>query len=155
MALKFSEMTALRVDLARNLEAGFDNYLEDIATGFDGFVAPLLEEGETAPDVRLQIKLLKRGVARSRRQLVSFDSPMLEQTHEEAKVRAAIERRKDGVEGKLRRVRYVCRGLFGDEGVTRVGLQKEPLHGAFRLWEHGKTAQESLGNPDLGLKPLL
>ena len=71
--------------------AGFDNYLEEI--GYDSFVAPLLEEGETPPDVRFQLELIKRGVARSRRRLASFDSPLLEQTHEDAKVRAEIELR--------------------------------------------------------------
>ncbi len=39
MALKFFEMTALRVDLAHNLEAGFDNYLEEVAGGYDATVA--------------------------------------------------------------------------------------------------------------------
>ncbi len=98
---------------------------------------------------------MKRGVARSRQRLVSFDSPLLEQKHEDAKVRAEIERRRGAVDGKLRGVRHVCRGMFGDEGIARVGLKEEPPLSAFRLWEHGKTVKESLENPDLGLKPLI
>ena len=62
MAPKFSEMTALRVDLARNLEAGFDNYKEEIAAGYDRFVTPLLAEGDEPPDVRFQMELMKRGL---------------------------------------------------------------------------------------------
>ncbi len=155
MALKFSEMAARRFDLARNLEAGFDNYKEEIAAGYDEFVVPLLEEGETAPDARFQMELMKRGVVRSRQQLASFDSPLLEQQHEDAKVRAEIEERRDAVDGKVRQVRHVCRGMFGDQGVARVGLREEPPTGAYRLWEHGKTVKESLVKPDLGLKPLI
>ncbi len=155
MALKFSEMAARRVDLARNLEAGFDNYKQEIAAGYDKFVVALLEEGETAPDVGFEMELMKRGVVRRRQRLVSFDTPLLEQKHEDAKVSAEIDRRKGKVEGKIRRVRHLCRGMFGEEGVARVGLKKEPPFSAFRLWEHGKTVKESLENPDLGLVPLI
>jgi hypothetical protein len=163
MALKFSEMAARRVDLARNLEAGLDTYKQEIAAGYEKFVVPLLEEGETAPDVRFEMELMKRGVVRCRQRLVSFDTPLLEQKHEEAKVRAEIDRRKSAVEGKIRQVRHLCRGMFGEEGVARVGLKKEPPFSAFRLWEHGKTIKESLakvGLPpsegtDLGLEPLI
>ncbi len=155
MALKFSEMAARRVDLARNLEAGFDNYKEEIAAGYNEFVVPLLAEGETAPDVRFEMELMKRGVARSRQRLASFDTPLLEQKHEDAKVSAEIDRRKVAVEGKMRGVRHVCRGMFGESGVARVGLKEEPPFSAFRLWEHGKTVKDSLVRPDLGLKPVI
>ncbi len=63
MALKFSEMAARRVDLARNLEAGFDHYSDEIAAGYEAFVVPLLEEGETAPDVRFEMELLSTRLA--------------------------------------------------------------------------------------------
>ena len=163
MALKFSEMTALRVDLARNLEAGFDNYQEEIARGYGEFVAPLLEEGETAPDISFQVELMKRSVARSRRRLASFDSPLIEQTHEDARVRAEIELRQLAVNSKLRQLRHVCRGLFGEAGVARVGLKEEPPTSTIRLHEHAKTVKESLelldsppsGGTALGLAPLL
>ncbi len=155
MALKFSEMAARRVDLARNLEAGFDNYKEEIAAGYETFVVPLLAEGETAPDVRFEMELMKRGVARSRQRLASFDTPILEQKHEDAQVSAEIDRRKEAVEVKLRGVRHVCRGMFGEPGVTRIGLKEEPPFSAFRLWEHGKTAKDSLARPDLGLEPVI
>ncbi len=155
MALKFSEMAARRVDLARNLEAGFDYYKQEIATGYEAFVVPLIEEGETAPDVGFEMELMKRAVARSRQRLVSFDTPLLDQKHEDAKVRAEIDRRKDAVEGKLRQVRHICRGMFGEQGVARVGLKEEPPFSAFRLWEHGKTVKDSMRKPDLGLVPLI
>lgn len=155
MALKFSEMTALRVDLARNLEAGFDNFKEEIAAGYDRFVTPLLEDGETAPDVCFQMELMKRGVARSRRRLASFDSPVLEQAHEDARVSAAIQARAGVVDGKLRRMRHACRGLYGDEGVRRAGLVKEPPPGAVRLHEHGKAVKEGLEGLDGRLEPVI
>ncbi len=155
MALKFSEMTAHRVDLARNLEAGFDNYLEEIASGYADFAAPLLEEGETAPDVGLQLQLLKRGVARSRRRLQSFEGPVLEQTHEDAKVSAEIARRQKAVAAKMRLVRHICRGFYGTEGIERIGLKNEPRYASSRLYEQGKTIKASLLRSDLGLEPLM
>lgn len=155
MPLKFSEMIALRVDLARNLEAGFDNYLEDIAEGYSDFVAPLLEEGESAPDIRLQLEILKRGVARGRERLRTIGGGVVEQTHEDDKVRAELERRQDRVGDKLRLVRHVCRGFFGASGVERVGLRKEPPRGAVRLLEQAQMVKASLEKPDLGLEPLI
>ncbi len=155
MALKFSEMTAFRVDLAHNLEAGFDNYLEEIAGGYGAYVAPLLEDGETAPDARLHLELLKRGVVRSRRRLEDFNPGVVEQSHEDDKVRAEIDLRIERVDGKLRLVRHTCRGIYGPKGVRRVGLKEEPPRGAYRLHEHGKTVKASLQNRELGLKPLL
>ncbi len=153
MAPKFSEMTALRVDLAHNLEAGFDNYLDTVANGYGAFVAPLLEEGETAPDIRFQLELLKRGVAHRRQRLEGLDDGVVGQSLEDAKVRAELERRMDRVDGKIRLVRHFCRGYFGADGVRRTGLKGEPPRGAWRLHEHGKTVKASLDNPDLGLKP--
>ena len=155
MAPKFSEMTALRVDVARSLEAGFDKYLEEIAVGYGTFVTPLLEEGEDAPDVRFQLELLKRGVVRSRRRLEDLDDGVVEQSHEDAKVRAELDLRLDAVDDKLRLVRHTCRGLYGADGVVRTGLKGEPPRGASRLYEHGKTVKASLENPELGLEPRL
>ncbi len=155
MAVVFSEMIARRIDLALNLEAGFDNFLEAIGTGYDRFVAPLLEDGETAPDIRFHLQLMQRNVAQGRQRLESFGSPVVEQTHEDDKVRVEIELHRDAVDGKLRLVRHVCRGFYGPKGVARVGLKEEPPRSASRLHEHGVTVKKSLENPELGLKPLL
>ncbi len=155
MATKFSELTAHRVDLARNLEAGFDNYLEEIARGYADFAAPLLEEGETAPDVGFLLELMKRGVARSRRRLSSFEGPVLDQAHEDAKVSAEIARRQKAVGAKMRLVRHICRGFYGTKGIERIGLKDEPRYASSRLYEQAKTVKESLLKPDLGLEPML
>lgn len=153
MAVKFSEMSALRVDLARNLEAGFDDYLEDVAEGYNQFVAPLLEEGETTPDIRFQLEVLKRGVVRGRKRLRSIGSGVIDRTYDGDKVRAEVQQSMDGVTEKLRQVRHFCRGMFGPAGVERVGLKKEPPRGAARLYEHGQAVKAGLENPDLGLEP--
>ena len=155
MALKFSEMTARRVDLARDLEAGFTHYLEEIAGGYGEFVAPLLEEGETAPDIRFQLQLLQRGVAQRRQHLQDLTDGIVEQSHEDAKVRSEVIERMDALDGKLRLVRHVCRGIYGSEGVNRVGLKKEPPRSASRLHEHCVTVKASLQQSDLGLEPLI
>ncbi len=155
MALKFSEMVALRTDLALDLEAGFDSYLEEIAGGYGDFLAPLLEEGETAIDVRLQVMLLRRAVACQRRRLESLDAPVIEQTNEDDKVRVELERRRDGVDFKLRRVRSAYRGLYGIEHLGRVGLKGEFPRGPVRLHRQAQVVKASLENPDLGLVPLL
>ncbi len=80
---------------------------------------------------------------------------MLEQTHDHARVRAELDARQEVVEGRLRRVRHLCRGLYGDDGVARLGLKVEPPSSAFRLHGHGMMVKESLENPELGLKPLI
>ena len=155
MVLKFSEMTARRVDLARDLEAGFDNYRQEVAAGYDDFATPLLEEGETAPDVGLQLELMKRRLLRGRKRLEELDALLVEQSHEDAKIRAEIEARMAAVEAKLRRVRHVCRGIFGGEGVDRIGLKPEPSRSASRLYQQALTVKQSLEKPDLGLEPQL
>ncbi len=155
MAMSFSAMTARRVDLARNLEAGLDNYRQQIAAGYTDFALPLLEDGETAPELDFHLELMKRGVARSRERLQSFESPVLEQTHEEEKVRAEIDRRQDAVSSKMRLVRRICHGIYGPKGVRRLGLKEEPERGAWMLYEQGKMVKESLGKEDLGLEPLI
>ena len=155
MALKFSKMSARRIDLARNLEAGFTNYQEALAGGYVDFATPLLEEGETAPDVSFHVELMKRGVARGRRRLQNFDGGVVEQTHEDEKVRDELEGRHDAVDGKMRLARHLCRGLYGQKGVDRVGLKEEPPRASAQLYEQGLVVKASLENPDLGLEPLI
>ena len=155
MALKFSEMVALRTDLALELEAGFKNYLEEVAGRYDDYLTPLLEEGEAPPDVRLQIELMRRGVARQRQQLEGLDDGVVVQTQGDEKVRAALEARRDGVDRKLRLVRSAFRGFFGLDQLHRVGLKGEFPTAPLRLHRHALIVKSSLTNPDLGLEPLL
>ena len=155
MALKFSEMVAVRADLALSLEAGFDNYLEEIAGRYGDYLAPVLEEGETALDARFQMVLLRRSVERHRRRLDDLDEGVIEQTHGDEKVRAEINRRRDSADGKLRLVRSTCRGIYGRKSLGRLGLKGEFPRGASRLHRFGLVVKTSLENPDLGLEPLL
>ncbi len=163
MAVSFFKMSALRIDLARNLEAGFDNYQEVIAGGYADFAAPLLEDGETAPDVSFQVELMKRAVAGNRRRLETFDGGVVEQIHEDDKVRDELGRRHTAVAGKMRRMRDICRGMHGPESLRRVGLDKEPEKGSMNLYQQGlaiKTSLERVGSPpsggtDLSLEPVL
>ncbi len=155
MTVEFSKMSALRIDLAHNLEAGFDNYMEVIAGGYADFAAPLLEDGETAPDVSFQVELMKRAVVHQRERLETFDGGIVEQTHEDEKVRAEIDKHHGAVDGKMRRMRDFCRGMYGDEGVGRVGLKKQPPRGSWNLYQRGLVVKAGLKRTDLGLKPLL
>ncbi|MEM7356265.1 MAG: hypothetical protein AAF657_35950 [Acidobacteriota bacterium] len=148
-------MITLRKDLALNLEAGFDNYLEEIATAYGDYLAPALEEGETAPDVRFQLVLLRRSVERQRKRIASFDGGVLEQTHDDEKVRAELAKRRDDVDAKLRLVRHVCRGVYGLKNLGRVGLAGDFPRGVVRLHQFAETVKTSLENPDLGLEPQL
>ena len=155
MAVSFFKMSALRIDLAHNLEAGFDNYRSALTGGYADFAAPLLEDGETAPDVGFHVELMKRAVIHQRQRLQTFDGGVVEQSHEDDKVRAELNRRQNAVEGKMRRVRDVCRGMFGREGVVRVGLKDEPPRRSVDLYQHGIGVKAKLKNPDLGLEPVL
>ncbi|MCP3963887.1 MAG: hypothetical protein GY719_39125 [bacterium] len=155
MALKFSEMITTRTDLALNLEAGFDHYIDSIATGYGNYLAPVLKEGETALDVRFQLVLLKRSVARQRQRLQSLSTGVVEQTHDDQKVSAEITDRRDAVDTKLRHVRSTCRGIYGVKSLGRVGLKGNFPRGPVRLHDHAATVKASLENPDLGLEPVL
>ena len=155
MALKFSEMIALRTNLARSIEAGFDKYLEEIAEGYGDYLTPVLADGETAPDVRLHLVLLRRWVKRHRLHIESLDDGVVEQTHDDQKVRAELYQRRDAVDSKLRLVRLTCRGVYGPESLGRIGLKGNFPRGPVRLQRFARVVKASLGNPDLGLEPLL
>ncbi len=128
---------------------------QEVAAGYGDFATPLLEEGETAPDIDFQLELMKRSLTRGRERLQELDAPLVAQSHEEAKIRGEIETRMEAVEAKLRRLRHVCRGIFGDDGVQRIGLVQEPSRAASRLYQQGMTVKLSLEKPDLGLESLL
>ncbi len=155
MAVNFFRMSALRIDLARNLEAGFDNYQSVLAGGYVDFATPLLEDGETAPDISFQVELMKRAVVRNRRRLETFDGGVVEQIHEDDKVRDELARRHTAVAGKIRRMRDICRGLHGRKALRRVGLRKEPEKGSMNLYQQGLSIKASLENTDLGLEQVL
>ncbi len=42
----------------------------------------------------------------------------------QAKASAVIARSRDAVDSKLRAVRSTCRGIYGEEGVTQIGLSQ-------------------------------
>ncbi len=54
---------------------------------------------------------------------VAGRSGVVEQIHEDDKVRAELAERREAVRDKMRRIRDVCRGMFGRAGVNRVGLK--------------------------------
>ena len=155
MAVKFSKMSAFRIDLAHNLEAGLTNYQQALAGGYVDFATPLLEDGETAPDISFQVELMKRGIARGRQRLQTFDGGVVEQVHEDEKVRSEIDLHNEAVAAKMRRVRHICRGFYGQKGVERVGLRDEPARGSADLYQQGKVVKASLETDSLGLKQLL
>ena len=155
MALKFSEMIALRTNLALSLEASFDNYSEDVVSGFTDYLAPRLEEGEAALDVRFQLVLLRRCVEHHRHQLEDLDGGVVEQAHGDEKNRAELELRTEAVDAKLRQVRSACRGFYGLKSLGRVGLRGEFPRSPVRLHHHAMVVKASLENPEFGLQPLL
>ncbi len=155
MALKFSEMIAVRVDLALFLEAAFESYLEEIAQGYGDFLMPVLADGEPEIDARHQLVLLSRKVKHHRGRIESFDEGLIEQLHGDEKVRAEIERRTVAVDGKLRLVRSAYRGFYGLKNLGRAGLQGDFERGPVRLHRQALLVKSSLENPELGLEPLL
>ena len=92
MAIQTTQMITVRNDLALALEAGFDSYLDDVAEGYQKFFAPVLEEGETPPDTRFQLILLRRSVAWHRERLDDLDENVVE--HSGAEVAVSSETRR-------------------------------------------------------------
>ena len=153
MAEHFSEMITTRVDLAQSLEAGFDNYLEDLADGYRRYLAPVVEEQEPDLDPGHHIVLLRRSVRRHRRRLEKHDVKVVKQAQEIAVASAAVNRSRDAVDAKLRAVRSTCRGIFGPASLPMVGVVGLFPRGAARLSRFGLTVKSNLEMPDLGLEP--
>ncbi len=155
MAVKFSEMCAVRTDLALRIEAAFDNYMDEIAQGYGAYLAPEIRDGEPEIDARHQLMLLRRKVQHHRQRIDSLDEGVLEQIHGDEKVRAELDQRAEAVDGKLRRVRSAYRGFYGLDNLGRVGLEGLFPRGTLRLHRHAVTVQTSLRSPELVLEPLL
>ncbi len=155
MAIKYSEMCAVRTDLAVSLEAAFDNYLSEISRGYRACLTPMLAEGETVPDVELQLVLLRRKVKHHRQRIDDHDEGVLEQAQGDEKVRAEIDRRTTAVDGKLRLVRSAYRGFYGRDNLGRVGLAGEFPRGTVRLHRQAVAIKTSLMSPDFDVEPLL
>ncbi len=155
MLLKFSEMCAVRTDLALRLEAAFDNYMDEIAQGYGAYLAPAIVDGEPEIDARHQLMLLRRKVQHHRQRIDNLDEGVLEQIHGDEKVRAELDQRAEGVDGKLRRVRSAYRGFYGLDNLGRVGLEGVFPRGVLRLHRHAVMVRTSLESPDLDLEPLL
>ena len=155
MAIKFSEMCAARTDLAFSLEAAFDNYLEEIARGYGDYLTPMLEDGETVPDVELQLVLLRRKVKHHRQLIDNLEEGVLEQVQGDEKVRAELDRQTEAVDAKLRLVRSAYRGFFGRNNLGRAGFGEKLHRGAVRLHRQAATVKSSLESPELDVKPLL
>ncbi|MCP3964535.1 MAG: hypothetical protein GY719_42445 [bacterium] len=155
MAIKTSEMTTVRNDLALDLEAGIQEYLGDVAEGYDQFFEPFLEEGETAPDIRFQLELLRRGVARQRQQLDGIDGDVVDQSGADVTVSSEIEKATKAMLAKLGYVRDTCRGVFGKESLERIGLKGELPRYSVRLHQRASLVRRSLRNPASGLTPVL
>ncbi len=155
MAQKFSEMIALRVDLAFSVEAGFKSYLDEIAGRYADFLASVVRNAEEGLDAVYHMVLLRRSVKRLRLELEQLDESIVEQTHEDDKVRAEATRRRDAVDAKLRQVRSTCRGIYGPESLKRIGIAGLFPRGSARLHRLGLLVQSNLKQPDLGVEPLL
>ncbi|MCP3964489.1 MAG: hypothetical protein GY719_42215 [bacterium] len=155
MAIKTSEMTTVRNDLALDLEAGIQEYLGDVAEGYDRFFEPVLEEGETAPDIRFQLELLRRSVVWQRQQLDGIDGDVVDQSGADVTVSAEIQKARDALRAKMGFIRDTCRGVFGAESLPRVGLKGTLTRNPVRLHKKAGDVGRSLRNPASELTPVL
>ena len=154
MAVKVTEMIALRSELATTLLAGLDTHFDEIVTGHSEFYSPVLEDGETLFDTRQQLELIRRQIVHHRDAIEAFDVNVVEKVHDSDKVSAEILRLTDVVTFKMRHVRDTCKGLFGEPSLKRVGLKGEIPRRSARLVKRGRLVQQGLRNPDLGLEPV-
>ena len=153
MAENFSEMITTRVDLAQSLEAGFDSYLEDLADGYQRYLAPVVKDEDPALDPGYQIRLLRRSVQRHRLRLETHDARVVKQAQEIAIASAAVNKCRDTVDTKLRAVRSTCRGIYGPASLPLIGVAGLFPRGAARLHRLGLTVKSNLEKPDLGFEP--
>ncbi len=123
MAVKITQMVALRANMAQRFEIGLDAYLDEISDGYAGYLSPVLEEGESIFDTRSQLVLLRRRIAWHREALEELEQSVLEQEVGNEDIRLQIETLQDKVDAKLRSVRSLFRGVFGLKYFGRFGLQ--------------------------------
>ncbi len=155
MAVKITQMVALRAAMAQRFEIGIDAYLDEISDGYADYLSPVLEEGETVFDTRAQLVLLRRRIAWHREALEELEQSVLEQEVGNVKTSQQIESLKDGVDAKLRSVRSMFRGTFGLEHLGRVGLKGAFPRRAKALARRAQVVKHALENPDMGLGRVL
>lgn len=147
------ELVTKRIRVARDLEATFDTYTEHAVIGYDAFLVPALEEGESLPDCRRHLMLLKRRVVQNREELETTNGSILGGLNEKGQLNLDLNATIDLVLGAMRDVRHSCHGLFGPEFVELTGLKGFFPRTGDRLYSKGRIVQSSLRNPDLALKP--
>ncbi len=155
MAVKPSVMISVRTNLALDLEAGLENYLDGVAGGYGEFLAPLAEDGETPLDVRYQLVLLGRSVAQQRQNIASLDDGVVDQSNQEVKISVEIQKRTAALFAKMGLVRDTCRGVFGPESLAHVALKGKLPRSPLGLYTRARVVSRSLENPELGLEPVL
>ena len=155
MTLKISEQVSQRKDLGNDLSAGIGAVLDDVASGYGNYFAPVLAEGEQSFDARQQLVLIQRRIDGHVQDLDELDVGVVEKVHDTDKVRFEIDDLAKTVVSKTRSVRHTIRGGFGNDGVARAGLKGNYSTRPLRVYERGRLVQASLQNPDLGLKPVL
>ncbi len=155
MAIAASAMITLRTNLAEDLEAGIENYLDAVAGGYSEYLAPVVEEGETPLDARYQLVLLGRSVAQQRENIASLDDGVVDQSGEEVKVSVEIKKHTTALGTKMGLVRDTCRGVFGPQSLERVGLKGNLPRSPVRLYSRARVVRRSLNNPELDIEPVL
>lgn len=155
MSLKISEMISQRLDQANALVAAIDTSLDEVGSGFGDYLAPVVAEGEEPFDARRQLVLIRRKVVGRKENLVALNADVVGQIHDKSKARVDVDGLADAVVGTLRSLRHTIRGLFGNDAVVRAGLRGRFPERPLRVHERAELVQSTLGNPDLGLEPVL
>lgn len=155
MAPQNAEMITQRTRLAWDLEATFDAYIDHGATGYEAYLAPMLEEGETLPDCRHHMTLLKRRVSRHREELEKLTGNVWDGVSENDKLSINVSSVVDAFLAKMRSVRHTTRGLFGPDVVRVTGLKGRFPTIPDRLYHRGKLVQTNFLNPDPSWKSLI
>jgi hypothetical protein len=150
-----SKMVTDRQKLTGSLRQAALTHAEEVSTRLTDILTPLLEEGETLPDLAVLQQLPARWLARREQTLVAADEAHLAELVDDRDPRRRRDELADEVRGKLVLIRGTVAALFGFDVATDVlGIGGATAADPVALHRQAARALERLSAPEPDLPPL-
>ncbi|MEM7583547.1 MAG: hypothetical protein AAF560_09230 [Acidobacteriota bacterium] len=123
---------------------------EELNQLFDG----VLQEGEQMPDWGFVQELHARLLDRSNARVAAIDQEHRTNLADLGQARVARNRWAKGLQSRIRALRNLFRGTYGEEALGIVGLDQPPERKALAVLRQAGHIRERLRNPELALPDL-
>ena len=127
--MKLSPAVARRVKLSLELEEALATNAEEIAAAHAELVSPVLEPGESVPDVAATLDCYRRVLALAREVMVAADLLYLAGFEDDARLCGVRDSLLAAISKSLSRIRRTCMGWLGRRGLAPLGLAKAVAQG--------------------------